>query len=84
MSKDIGSIVEQLTPIFRDVFDDDELVVEATMTADDVDEWDSLAHIRLIVAIEQAFKLRFSAGDIANFDNVGSMAELILKKQASA
>ena len=78
------TMIQQLVPIFRDVFDDDSLTIQATTAADDVDGWDSLAHIRLIVSIEKAFSLRFSAAEISALENVGDMANLILKKRASA
>ncbi len=84
MSQDRPSIFEQLTEVFRDVFDDDELVIDATTTALDVEGWNSLAHIRLVVSIEKAFKLRFSAAEIGNLKNVGDMVELILLKQVNA
>jgi acyl carrier protein len=84
MSQDRPSIFEQLTEVFRDVFDDDELVIDATTTAQDVDGWNSLAHIRLVVSIEKAFKLRFSAAEIGNLKNVGDVVELILLKQVNA
>jgi len=77
-------ITELLLPIFRSVFDDDDLVINSSTTAQDVDGWDSLAHIRLIVAIEKYFSLRFSAAEISEVENVGQMAELILTKQANA
>jgi len=76
-------IIELLLPIFRSVFDDDDLVINLSTTAQDVDGWDSLAHIRLIVAIEKYFGLRFSAAEISEVENVGQMAELILTKQAN-
>ena len=84
MSQDRPSIFEQLTEVFRDVFDDDELVIDATTTAQDVEGWNSLAHIRLVVSIEKAFKLRFSAAEIGRLKNVGDMVELILLKQVNA
>ncbi len=77
------NMIKKLLPIFRNVFDDDELVINASTTAQDVDGWDSLAHIRLIVAIEKSFGLRFSAAEISEVENVGQMAELILSKQAN-
>ena len=83
MSKDISSTITLLTPIFHDVLDDDDLVLEETTTAQDIDGWDSLAHIRLIVSIEKAFGLRFAASEIAELENVRAMAELILKKQTA-
>jgi acyl carrier protein len=84
MSQDRPSIFEQLTEVFRDVFDDDELVIDATTTAQDVEGWNSLAHIRLVVSIEKAFKRRFSAAEIGSLKNVGDMVELILLKQVNA
>ena len=79
----IINMIEQLLPIFRNVFDDDDLVINSSTTAQDVDGWDSLAHIRLIVAIEKSFGLRFSTAEISGVENVGQMAELILCKQAN-
>ena len=76
-------MIEQLLSIFRNVFDDDDLVINPSTTAQDIDGWDSLAHISLIVAIEKSFDLRFSTAEISDFENVGQMAELILRKQAN-
>lgn len=73
-------IYEKLTPIFRDVFDDDTLVPVATMTAADVAEWDSLSHIRLIVAVERAWGIRFTIPEVATLDNVGQFVALIERK----
>ena len=78
------NIINQLTPIFVDVFDDDDLIIDPSTTAGDVDGWDSLAHIRLIVAIEKVFAMRFSASEISNLENVGEMAELIISKQTNS
>ena len=79
-----NNMIQQLVPIFQDVFDDDRLTIQATTTADDVDGWDSLAHIRLIVSIEKVFSLRFSAAEISGLQNVGDMAILLLQKRTSA
>jgi len=78
------NIFEKLLPIFCNVFDDDDLVINSSTTAQDIVGWDSLAHIRLIVAIEKSFGLRFSASEISDVENVGQMVELILRKQAKA
>jgi acyl carrier protein len=75
------NLIKQLLPIFRNVFDDDNLIIMPSTTAQDIDGWDSLAHIRLIVAIEKSFSLRFSAAEISDLENVGQMANLILAKQ---
>ena len=58
-------IIQGLTPIFRDVFDDDELVISEVTTAPDVEGWDSLANIRIMVSIEKAFGVRFAAAEIS-------------------
>jgi acyl carrier protein len=76
------NIIEELVPIFRNVFDDDELIIDSSTTAMDVSGWDSLAHIRLIVAIEKHFGFRFSAAEIFEIDSVGQMADLILIKNS--
>jgi len=73
-------VLEKLTPIFKNVFDDDNLIISSSTKASDVTGWDSLAHIRLIVAIEKNFGLKFSAGEISEIENVGQMAKLILTK----
>jgi acyl carrier protein len=71
---------EKLTAIFRDVFDEDELSLTPETTADDVDGWDSLTHIRLVLAVSKAFGVKFSASEIGNLKNVGEFAALIEKK----
>ena len=77
-------VLKELKGIFKDVFDDDNLEVEPLTTAEDVDGWDSLAHIRLVVSIEKAFSMRFTASEISELENVGDLVELIiLKKQSS-
>lgn len=81
MTDAVNNTLQRLVPIFQDVLDDDSLSIDATTTAQDVDGWDSLAHIRLVVSIEKAFSLRFSAAEISELQNVGDMAALIVKKQ---
>ena len=77
------AIIERLTPIFRDVLDDDTLVVNSDTKASDVDGWDSLAHIRLIVSIEKTLAMRFSAQEVSALKNVGDLVALILRKKAN-
>lgn len=67
-------------PVFRAVFDDDNLVPSAGMTAKDVPEWDSLNHVRLVVSIEQEFGVKFTLSEITELKNVGELAILIQKK----
>jgi acyl carrier protein len=73
-------IYERLTPIFRDVFDDDDLVVHPQLTAKDVAEWDSMSHIRLVLTVERAFGTRFAASEVAGLENVGQFVSLIKRR----
>ncbi len=75
------TITEKLQIIFREVFDDEGLELNSGTTAKDIDEWDSLAHIRLILAIEKSFGLHFDASEIEKLENVGQMIDLIRVKQ---
>ena len=75
--------INKLLLIFRDVFDDDELMIDATTKAENIDEWDSLAHIRLIISIEKDFNLSFTTDEISNLANVGDMADLIIQKKSN-
>lgn len=74
------AIREKLTDVFRDVFDDDALEVHSAMTAEDVDGWDSLAHVRLMLSVERAFAIRFTASEIGKLKSVGDLIELIARK----
>jgi acyl carrier protein len=76
------AIYAQLTGIFHDVFDDESIQVRPELTADDVDEWDSLSHIRLVLAIEKKFGLKFSAAEVGRLKNVGEFVSLIQSKSA--
>ncbi len=73
-------IYARLTPIFRDVFDDDELTVHPELTAKDVPEWDSMSHIRLVLSVEKAFGTRFAASEVASLGNVGEFVSLIRRR----
>jgi acyl carrier protein len=74
---DQSLIYPRLTEIFEDVFDDDSIEVTPQLTAKDVDGWDSLNHIRLILTIEKAFKIKFSTSEIGSLENVGGLVALI-------
>ncbi len=80
----LDQVYTQLTPIFRDVFDDEELVPVPVMTAKDVSEWDSLNHIRLIVAVEKSFQIKFATAEVSSFRDVGHFADTILAKHSLA
>jgi acyl carrier protein len=77
-------ILTRLTPIFREVFDDDGLLLKPEMTASDVDGWDSLAHIRLILSVQKAFGIKFSAVEMSRLKNVGDLVALTKHKQAGS
>jgi acyl carrier protein len=77
-----NEIISRLTPIFRDVFNDNALVVRDGMTAADVATWDSLSNINMIVAVEKAFGVKFSIKDVRSLKNVGELLTLIQKKAA--
>jgi acyl carrier protein len=82
-NQDSSEIIQRLTPIFRNVLDDDDLIITHDTKADDIDGWDSLAHIHLVVSIEKALGMRFSAEEVSSLENVGDLAALIIKKQAN-
>jgi len=71
---------ERVNAIFQDVFDDDTLQIHDDMTAKDVEEWDSLNHINLIVAVERALKVKFTTKEVGNLTNVGEFLALIRSK----
>lgn len=73
-------IYEKLTDVFRDVFDDEDLTPTAQMSADDVEEWDSLSHIRLMLSVEKAFGVRFSTVELGGLKTVGDLAGLVQTK----
>ena len=79
---ELTEIIEQVNEIFCEVLDNDEIKIGAETTADMVEEWDSLSHILLVVAIEKHFKIRFTAAEIQSFKNVGEMCENIRKRIA--
>lgn len=73
-------IIERLVPIMEDVFDEDDLAYTDALSADDIEEWDSLSHIRFMVAVEKAFGTRFSTAEIEGFKNVGELVDALAKK----
>jgi len=73
-------IYRQLTEVFREVFDDSSIVLTPEITAADIAEWDSVAHIGLIVAIEQRLKVKFKSSELESMHNVGYLVKLIEHK----
>jgi acyl carrier protein len=73
--------LEQINAIFINVLDNEDLVLSEETKASDVDEWDSLSHIQLVVATEKHFKIRFASSEIQSWKNVGEMIDCIFSKQ---
>jgi acyl carrier protein len=71
---------EQLTGIFRKVFDDQTLELSDGMSAADVESWDSLTHINLIVAVEKAFKISLTTKEVQGLANVGELVRVVVRK----
>lgn len=82
MNNDLAPIYSQLTEILRDVFDDNAIVATPALTAGQVAGWDSMGNVRIFLAIEQDFSMRFNASEIGGVKNVGELAALIAKKSA--
>ena len=74
---DESALWEQLTAVFQQTFDDADIVLERETTASDVEGWDSVSNIRLLVTAEQFFGVKFRTGEIAGLANVGELFDLI-------
>jgi acyl carrier protein len=72
-----AQIYERLTRLFEDVFDDDSISVTPELSAKDVDGWDSVTHIRLMLTVEKAFEMKFSTSEISNLKDMGDLVTLI-------
>ncbi len=70
-------IYARLGKIFEDVFDDNSIAITPELSAKEVDGWDSLTHIRLILTVERSFKIRFSPAEVGKLENVGQLVALI-------
>lgn len=76
------NVWNDLTAIFRDSLDNDSLTLAETTTAKEVEGWDSITHVLIVVAVEKKFRVKFTAGEIQQLDNVGDLAALIRSKLA--
>jgi acyl carrier protein len=76
----MDAVYEKLTGIFKEVFNDPQIIITPESTADDIVEWDSMTHINLILMIELRFDIEFNQKEMMSFQNVGIMAECIKKK----
>ena len=80
MSRD--DIFVEVVKIFREVFDDENLEINEATNSDDIEDWDSLENINLIVLMEKTFHVKFQIAEIGDLENVGDMIDLIIKKVA--
>ncbi|MBR3630825.1 MAG: acyl carrier protein [Oscillospiraceae bacterium] len=78
MNKD--QVMARLTKVFRDVFDDDSIVLNDNTSAKDIEDWDSLEHINLIAAVEKEFRMRFQMKEVSGMKNVGEMASIVAER----
>jgi acyl carrier protein len=79
----MDSVLEELQPIFQDVLDQPDLVITRESNASNVRDWDSLAHVNLVTAVERHFKVRFALGELQAMKNVGDMVDLIHAKRGA-
>ncbi|MDE5583534.1 MAG: acyl carrier protein [Ruminococcus sp.] len=75
-----NEIIKRLTEVFRDIFDDDSIVITEKTTANDIDDWDSIEHINLIGAVEDEFGMRFKMREVSGMKNVGEMIDIIAER----
>lgn len=73
-------IYKNLDEVFQDVFDDETIHVNDETTADDIEDWDSLEHINLVVAIENKFDIKFNMNEVTSLENVGQMVDIIMER----
>lgn len=80
MDDKLKVVISQFNEIFIDVLDEDDIVLTEATTADDIDEWDSLTHVQLIVAIEKHFKVKFTVSELEQYKDVGAMCKAVVEK----
>lgn len=74
------TVFGKLNDVFRDVFDDEDITVGESTSSKDIEDWDSLNHINLVVAVEKEFGIKFSMGETQKMKNVGEMVDIILER----
>jgi len=80
MTRDEGSV--RLIKVMQKVFDADDLQYDDKLTADDIEEWDSMSHIRFLMAVEKEFGFRFTSDEIDAFKNVGEVLDVAVQRAA--
>ncbi|MDY1016107.1 acyl carrier protein [Pseudomonas coleopterorum] len=78
------TVLQELTELFRDLFDDESLELNDDTTADQVEGWDSQMHVMLIVAAEQRFGIKFRTAELESLRNVGQFVQLIESKRSGS
>jgi acyl carrier protein len=73
-------ILQQIEKIFRNILDDEEIILTETTTTNDIEEWDSLIHIQIVVAIERHFNIKFTSKEFSSWKNINEMIDCILLK----
>lgn len=81
---DPNAVLTRLVAVFQDVFDQSDISLTPKTTANDVDGWDSIAHIRLMIAIEGEFSIKFDVGEFQEYRNVGDLVSGILKRHGDS
>lgn len=74
------NVMEELQQVFRATFNDGAIVIDHTTTAKDVEEWDSLSHVGLVLEAEKRFGIRFNTAEIALLENVGEFVQIIRRR----
>lgn len=74
------AIMKDVQDIFREIMENDSIVLKETTNSDEIEEWDSLTHIQLVVEIEKYFKINFTSDEIGGYENIGEMCKGIEKK----
>lgn len=74
-------ILTQMQEIFREVFNDDTLIITMQTNAEDIEAWDSFNHINLVAAVEQSFHVQFALGELQELENVGDMIHLMINEK---
>ena len=80
---DTSAVLARVTEIVRDTLDDDDILLSPDTVASNVPGWDSLAHIRIMVAVEQAFHIRLKTDQITSLKDVGGLVDLIVQATSS-